>query len=338
MPNAAPDGDPGRGHSAASPDALAPGALLAIGGAEDKLGKRAVLRSFVELAGGEDARIAVVPTASSLGPEVVEVYDALFRKLGAAEVLAARPESREEANDPAVVRRLDTATGIFMTGGNQLKLAAVVNGTAFGDAIHAAHRRGATIAGTSAGASIQSSHMVAFGSGGATPKQRMTQLAAGLGLVQNCVIDQHFDQRNRYGRLLMIVAQSPSLLGIGVDEDTAAIVTEEEGQQVMRVAGRGAVTVFDGRNIVSNAHEARHTAPLLASGVVLHVLPAGSVFNLTEKALVPQRAVVDVAEAQELAIAGRDLGRLARDIAAGDISPSVLRRRRARRHHEGDRA
>jgi len=314
-----------------------PGALLAIGGAEDKLGRRSVLRSFVNLAGGKDARIAVIATASSLGPEIVEVYDALFRKLGARDVLAARPESREEADDPAMVARLDDVTGIFMTGGNQLKLAGVVNGTDFGEAIRSAHGRGVTVAGTSAGASIQSSHMVAFGAGGATAKQRMTQLAAGLGLVRNCVVDQHFEQRNRYGRLLMIVAQSPSLLGIGVDEDTAAIVTEEHDQQLLTVAGRGTVTIFDGRNIVSNAHEARHTAPLLASGVILHALPAGSVFNLTERALVPSLPKQDPAQAEEFAAAGENLRLLARDIAADDVSPTELRRRRARRHQEGER-
>ena len=414
-----------------------PGPLIAIGGAEDKLGRRTVLETFVSLSGGEDAKIAVIPTASSLGPEVVEVYDALFRKLGAADVVAARPESREEAEDPdvvgllddvtgifmtggnqlklsgivngtafgdaiaaarargavvggtsagasiqsshmvafgpggstpkqrmtqlaaglglirdvvaarpesreeaedpALVATLDDVTGIFMTGGNQLKLSAIVNGTAFGDAIKAAHRRGVVVGGTSAGASIQSSHMVAFGTGGSTPKQRMTQLAAGLGLIRDVVIDQHFGQRNRYGRLLMLVAQSPGLLGIGVDEDTGAVITEEDGAEVMRVVGRGVVTVFDGRNVVSNAHEARRTAPLLASGVVLHVLPAGSVFNLTEKTLVRQAPVVDPGEAEELAVAGRDLKRLARDIAAGDVSPSVLKRRRARQTSEGDR-
>ena len=129
-----------------------PGALMAIGGAEDKLGRRPVLRTFVALAGGPDARIAVVPTASSLGPEIVEVYDALFRRLGAREVVAARPESREQAEDPDVVGLLDDVTGIFMTGGNQLKLSAIVNGTAFGEAIKAAHRRGVVVGGTSAGA------------------------------------------------------------------------------------------------------------------------------------------------------------------------------------------
>ena len=112
-----------------------------------------------------------------------------------------------------------------MTGGNQLKLSGVdLRHPRSARRSSRAHERGAVVAGTSAGASIQSSHMVAFGVGGATPKQRMTQVAAGLGLVASTVIDQHFDQRNRYGRLLMIVAQSPQLLGIGVDEDTAAIV------------------------------------------------------------------------------------------------------------------
>ena len=208
-----------------------PGDLFVIGGAEDKLGKRTVLKEFVERAGGADARIAVVPTASSLGPEIIEVYAAVFARLGASEVYGVRPDSRSESADPALVAELDRATGIFMTGGNQLKLSSVVAGTPFGDAIVAARERGVTIAGTSAGASIQSSHMVAFGPGGSTPKQRMTQVAAGLGLVESCVIDQHFAQRNRYGRLLMIVSQSPQLLGMGVDEDTAAVITRTGGHR-----------------------------------------------------------------------------------------------------------
>lgn len=318
------------------PDSTA-GPLMAIGGAEDKMGRRSVLATFVRLAGGPDARIAVVPSASSLGPEIIEVYEALFRKLGAASVVAARPTDRSDADDPAVVGLLDDVTGIFMTGGNQLKLSGIVNGTAFGAAIRAAHDRGVVVAGTSAGASIQSSHMVAFGPGGSTPKQRMTQLAEGLGLVRDVVIDQHFGQRNRYGRLLMLVAQSPGLLGLGIDEDTAAVMTTEGDQELLRVVGRGAVTVFDGRHMVSNAHEARRTAPLLASGVTLHVIPDGFAYNLTTRTLVPvQPAPAEVeaeaaADVAELAVAGRGLRRFARDIAAGDASPSVLRRRKARR-------
>jgi cyanophycinase len=308
-----------------------PGPLLVIGGAEDKLRKRTILKEFVTASGGADARIALIPTASSLGDEVVDVYDALFRRLGAGAVVAVRPESREEAHEPDLVKAVGEATGVFMTGGNQLKLSSIICGTPLGDAIVAAHDHGAVVAGTSAGASIQSSHMVAFGVGGATPKQRMTQVAAGLGLVRSAVIDQHFDQRNRYGRLLMIVAQSPQLLGIGVDEDTCAtIIEEEDGRETLRVSGRGSVTIFDASRIVSNAHEAKRSAPLLASGVVLHALPAGSVFDLTARALVPQAPTVDPEDAAELAEAQRDMQQLARDIAAADASPAALRRRLAR--------
>ena len=303
---------------------------MIIGGAEDKLRKRTILKDFVAASGGQDARIAVIPTASSLGPEVVEVYDALFRRLGAADVVPVRPESREEAHDPELVARLAGATGIFMTGGNQLKLSALVSGTPLADAIVDAHERGVVVAGTSAGASIQSSHMVAFGGPGSTPKQRMTQVAAGLGLLDSTVIDQHFDQRNRYGRLLMIVAQSPQLLGIGVDEDTAAVVHDVDDHQVLGVVGRGAVTVFDPSRIVTNAYEARRSSPLLASGVVLHVLPAGSRFDLTTRSLLTDTVAVDPAEAADLAEAGQDLRDLARDIAAADASPGALRRRLAR--------
>jgi cyanophycinase len=312
-------------------EAGGPGDLMVIGGAEDKLGKRTVLREFVERAGGPRARIAVVPTASSLGPEIVEVYDALFRRLGADDVFGVRPQTRAEAADPAYVGALDAATGIFMTGGNQLKLSTVIAGTPFGRAIVDARARGVTIAGTSAGASIQSSHMVAFGPGGSTPKQRMTQVAAGLGLVENCVIDQHFAQRNRYGRLLMIVSQSPQLLGMGVDEDTAAVISSTATGERLRVVGRGSVTILDGTHMVTNAHEARERRPILASGVSLHVLPDGAVFDLATRTLVATTPEVDPSEADELALANRDLRKMARDIAAGDVSPTVLRRRIARR-------
>ncbi|QIG45899.1 cyanophycinase [Nocardioides anomalus] len=300
---------------------------MIIGGAEDKLRKRRVLKEFVAAAGGPEARIAVLPTASSLGDEIVEVYDALFRAEGAAEVVAVRPENRDEAHDADLVEELGKATGVFMTGGNQLKLSAIICGTPVGDAILAAHQRGAVVGGTSAGASIQSSHMIAMGVGGSTPKQRMTQMAAGLGLLQGVIIDQHFEQRNRYGRLLMLVAQSPQLLGIGVDEDTAAVVTED----VLSVIGRGAVTILDPSRITTNAFDAGRAAPLLASGVVLHVLPSGTRFDLTTRTLLTPDPRVDPLEAKELAEAGRDLSQMARDIAAADASPGALRRRLRRK-------
>jgi cyanophycinase len=307
------------------------GSLFAIGGAEAKLRRRNVLRTFVSEAGGDHARIAIIPTASSLGPEVVDVYRAVFGSLGAAQLVALRPESRSEAYDPGLVAQLAEVTGVFMTGGNQLKLSAYITGTPFGNAIHAAYQRGAAVGGTSAGASILAEHMIAFGSGGSTPKQRMSQLSVGLGLISGVVIDQHFDQRNRYGRLMSLVAQSPSLLGIGIDEDTAAVIRSE---QLLEVVGRGAVTVVDGRNVISNAYAAKRTAPLLMSGAVMHVLPAGSRFDLHKRQLIGHTTGQGDSEVEEVKAAEADLRHLAADIAADGVSPSnyTRRLRRGRSH------
>lgn len=260
------------------------GPLMVIGGAEDKTGRGAVLARFVRLAGGPQSRVAVVATASALGEEIVDAYREVFAKLGVPDVVAPRPRTRGEASDPSVVSQLDDVTGVFMTGGNQSTLSAVVAGTPFGAAIRAAHARGAVVAGTSAGASVQSEHMVAFGSEGSTPKLRMAQMSAGLGLLPGVLVDQHFEQRNRYGRLLTLVSHAPHLLGMGVDEDTAGLVTDG---RVLEVLGRGAVTLFDGSALTSNVDTAAGSAPLLVSGVVLHSLPAGSRFDLTERRLLP---------------------------------------------------
>src|SRR5215218_8583725 len=141
-PSSRPDSPPG------SPPGSRPGPLMIIGGAEDKLRRPTILSDFVVACGGADARVVVIPTASSMGDEVVEVYDALFRRLGAGEVTACRPDTRDEAHDPDLVKLIDEASGIFMTGGNQLKLSAVICGTPVGDAVLRAHQRGAVVAGT----------------------------------------------------------------------------------------------------------------------------------------------------------------------------------------------
>jgi cyanophycinase len=305
------------------------GTLFAIGGAEAKLRRRTVLGAFVAAAGA-DARIAAVSSASSLGVEVVEVYRTVFTALGAREVISLRPESRAQARDPDLVESLRTVSAIFMTGGNQLKLSSLITGTAFGDAIQEAYQRGVVVGGTSAGASILAEHMIAFGAGGSTPKQRMSQLSAGLGLLRGVVIDQHFEQRNRYGRLLSLVAQSPSLLGLGIDEDTAAVIHDGDRLEVI---GRGAVTVVDGQHLVSNAFAAKRTAPLLVSGAVIHVLPAGSQFDLTSRTLIAHQTPVPDHEAVEARAAEAEMREVARDIAAEGISPTnyARRLRRSRR-------
>lgn len=301
--------------------------MFAVGGAEAKLRRRTVLRSFLAASGGRDARIVVIPTASSLGHEVVEVYEAVFTQLGAARVDHVRPETRAEADDPALVERIDAATGVFMTGGNQLKLSSTITGTPVGDAIVRAHERGAAVGGTSAGASVVAEHMIAFGASGATPKQRMSQLAVGLGLVRGVVIDQHFQQRNRYGRLLSLVAQSPSMLGIGVDEDTAAII--EDG--VLRVVGRGAVSIVDGSRLVTNSPSIHQSAPLLASGAILHVLPSGERFDLATRSLVTPADPLPPHERAEVEQANADLRQLARDINSEGANPTTYARNQRRK-------
>lgn len=250
--------------------------LLVIGGAEERVGKATLLRRFVRLAGGRAARIVIVPTASSFQDEVSAAYHETFGRLGATALSVVNPASRAEAHDPELVRWIDEATGVFISGGSQLRLSQFLPGTPLGAALHRAHARGAVIGGTSAGASIMSQFMISMGPEGATPWQRTSQLTAGLGLVQGVIIDQHFAQRSRYGRLMSVVASSPQLIGIGIDEDTAMEIT---GQQ-FTVLGAGVVHVIDARTAVTDFPDARLGAPMLVSGAVIHSLPAGSTFDL----------------------------------------------------------
>jgi cyanophycinase len=253
------------------------GHLIVIGGAEDKIRDRVVLSRFVALAGGNAARIAIVATASSFAAEVSDRYREVFTDLGAARVDPILAQARPEANDDAHAALVGEATGVFLTGGNQLRLSSTIGGTLLSRAIEARYHAGAVVAGTSAGASALSTHMIAFGASGLTPKQRMAQISAGLGLLPGVIIDQHFQQRNRLGRLLALVAQNPSLLGIGIDEDTAGVVTPD---QVLEVIGRGSVTIVDGTAAETDAWEVSGHRPLMISNVVMHSLPAGYRFDL----------------------------------------------------------
>ncbi len=259
---------------------MAHGTVILIGGAEDKVRDRVILGRFVALAGGADARIVVISTASSLGAEAGERYRAVFTELGAASVRPIHAVTRTQANDEHAARVVREATGVFLTGGNQLRLSSTIGRTRLADAITDQFEAGAVVAGTSAGASAVSSHMIAFGASGATPKHRMAQIAAGLGLLPGVIVDQHFQQRNRLGRLLSLIAQNPGLLGLGVDEDTAGVVGPD---QVMEVIGRGSITVVDGAASETDAWEIRGHRPLMISGVVLHSLPAGYRFDLRRR-------------------------------------------------------
>src|ERR1700712_775725 len=270
------------------------GIVMPIGGAEDKIGRMTVLREVVRLAGGPSGRMVVISTASSLGDEITHAYLQLFATLGLTDVVGIRPESRAQSADAGLVAAVERCTAVFMTGGNQVKLATLVVGTPLGAAILAAHQRGALIAGTSAGASILSAHMVSFGSGGATPKFRIGQVSQGLGLLENVIVDQHFTQRNRFGRLLALIASNPAQLGVGIDEDTAAIIRPDG---LMEVKGRGVVTIVDGSDVVTTSYTATGTQPLMMSGVTLHTLPRGAVFDLNARRLVSAPGLPDTSTA-----------------------------------------
>ena len=153
----------------------------------------------------------------------------------------------------------------MMTGGDQLRLSHRLLGTPLAAAIHRAHARGAVVAGTSAGAAVMSHFMVARGGAGVNPRQGAGQLTFGLGLLPGIIVDQHFSQRCRYGRLISVVAGSPSLLGMGVDEDTAAEI--RDGRH-LTVVGSGAVFIVNARMAVSDAADARVHDLLLVSGAV----------------------------------------------------------------------
>lgn len=259
------------------------GPVILIGGAEDKRRDMVILRRFVELAGGPESDIVVISTASTMGEQAAERYRELFTQLGAGSVTGLRPLGREEANDPATAAALGGATGVFLTGGNQVRLISTVSGTRLEDALASARDRGAVIAGTSAGASAAATHMVAFGRSGASPKHRMIHISAGLGLVDGVIVDQHFEQRGRMGRLLAAVALAPRLLGIGLDEDTAALVWPDRTLEVM---GRGSVTVVDGSRITTDSFDMKGHRPMMVSGAVVHALPSGYLFDLRSRRLV----------------------------------------------------
>ena len=259
---------------------MSDGTVIIIGGAEDKIRDRIILNRFVTLAGGEDAVIVVISTASSLGTEAGERYRQIFTELGVKTIRPLHAMTRAQANDETFARAVGDATGIYLTGGNQLRLSSTIGGTRLAEAVLERFRHGAVVAGTSACASALSCHMIAFGASGATPKHRMAALAAGLGVLPGVIVDQHFQQRNRLGRLLSLIAQNPSLLGLGVDEDTAGVVGPDH---VLEVIGRGSITVVDGAAAETDAWDVRGHRPVMISGVVLHSLPAGYRFDLRRR-------------------------------------------------------
>ncbi|KAF1729207.1 cyanophycinase [Pseudoxanthomonas mexicana] len=253
------------------------GWIIPIGGAEDKDTNPRILARFVELSGGADADIVVIPTASRLKDSGTR-YETLFQGLGAARVEVLDFDTRRDCQEEGRLARLAEASGIFFTGGNQLRLSTILGGTQVARCIRLRNAQGVTVAGTSAGAGFLSEHMIAFGAEGSSPRASSVRLAPGLGLTNRFVIDQHFRQRDRLGRLTAALGYNPFAIGIGLDEDTAAFISPDD---TLEVEGSGAVTVVDAHDLqFSSMAQAGEDDPVCLLGLGVHILIAGATFNL----------------------------------------------------------
>lgn len=262
------------------PDGATRGWIVPIGGAENKENDRQILERFVAVSGGSQADIVVIPTASRMletGPR----YEKLFNELGAERVAVMDFDTRRDCQEEGRLQRLAQATGIFFTGGNQLRISTLLGGTPVSKLIRERNARGVTVGGTSAGASILSEHMIASGDEGSSVLSGSVRLAPGLGLTNRFIIDQHFRQRDRLGRLITALSYNPFAIGIGLDEDTATFISPE---QTLEVVGSGGVTVVDASEVsFSSIGEVREGEPVCTLGLRLHILVAGATFDLNTR-------------------------------------------------------
>lgn len=258
------------------------GRLLVIGGAEDPdEDDMTILPRLVKMAGGKDARVVICSSPSEEPEEKVDTYGELFEKLGVAEVIPAAITDRKEADDPELLEALERATAVFFTGGDQLRLTALVAGTEFCETIRTRlYGDGLVVAGTSAGAAAMSSVMIIGGNDEGTVRREDVSLAPGLGYWRDTVVDTHFNQRGRVSRLLTIFAHNPQVLGIGIDENTAIDLVPGDR---FTVVGDGVVMVFNGRVTHTNAPDASDDETLAITDSVIHTLPSGYGFNLRTK-------------------------------------------------------
>jgi len=259
------------------PEGETRGWIVPIGGAENKENDPRILERFIAVSGGSQADIVVIPTASRLH-ETGHRYETLFRELGARRVTVMDFDTRRDCQETGRLQRLEEASGIFFTGGNQLRLTTLLGGTPVAKLIRRRNANGVTVGGTSAGASILSEHMIAFGDEGPSVISGSVRLAPGLGLTNRFVIDQHFRQRDRLGRLITALAYNPFAVGIGLDEDTAVFISPDE---TLDVEGSGGVTVVDASEVsFSSMDSASEGQPICMLGLKVHILVAGATFNL----------------------------------------------------------
>jgi len=256
------------------------GYIIPIGGAEEKLNNPEILDRFIEVCGGKEARIGTIPTASEL-EDTGRNYERLFRTIGVKHAKVLPFITREDCQTGNDVDYIEKCDGVFMTGGNQLRLSTTLGGTRVAQLIRRRNAEGMHVAGTSAGAAFMPEHMIAGGIEGSTPSPDMVTMAPGLGLTNAFIIDQHFRQRDRLGRLLTALAYNPFAVGIGLDEDTAAFI--QSGDH-LEVVGSGGITIIDPTNLsYSSMDRAGRGEPVSLIDVKLHILVSGGRFDIASR-------------------------------------------------------
>ncbi|MDQ4122135.1 MAG: cyanophycinase [Acidobacteriota bacterium] len=264
------------------------GVLVAVGGAEDRSPESPILKEFVRLAGGKRANIVVMTVATDSPEETGAEYIEVFQKIGVRQVQMLDVSSRSDATAEENLEIVRNADGLYFTGGDQLHITSMMGGTELQKIIHERYEKGMIIGGTSAGAAMMSNSMILGGNGEEAPKLGGVEIGPGMDLVLGCMIDTHFSQRGRHGRLLTAVAHYPQDLGVGIDENTAMVIEKNE----VRVMGEGAVTIIDaGAMTYANTPNIEKGQNLALADVRIHVLCEGEKFNLPErKVIIPKEA------------------------------------------------
>ncbi|AFY31545.1 cyanophycinase [Calothrix sp. PCC 7507] len=266
--------------------------LVIIGGAEDRDGDSQILREFVRRAGGTKARIVIMTAATELPRETGENYIRVFERLGAEQVRIIDTETREDAASSTALEAIAKATGVFFTGGDQARITSILKDTEIDTAIHQLFSEGIVVAGTSAGAAVMPDKMIVEGDSQTNPRLEIVDMGPGLGFLPGVVIDQHFSQRGRLGRLISALLQEPAVLGFGIDENTAMVVTDNQ----IEIIGAGCVTIVDESEATyNNLSEILRDEPLAICGAKLHILPHGYKFDLkTRQPIIDQSVAANV--------------------------------------------
>ncbi len=257
-------------------------AVLIIGGAEDKVHGRQILQTFFGRSGAADARIAIIPSASREPFVIGTRYRDIFQDMGAKDIEILDIRDRTDGDKPDWMSYVDECTGVFMTGGDQLRLCGLLADTPIMDRIRVRAQLGEiTLAGTSAGAAVMGQHMIAGGGSGESPNRSLVDLTTGLNIISELLVDQHFHNRNRMARLMTAIATYPEKIGLGIDEDTCAMF---EGDGQFQVIGRGTVTVVDPAQMsYTNQPEVDTTDPLSIHNLRIHILGPGDRYDLRHR-------------------------------------------------------